>query len=80
MSNFFSTPVNSETDEIVDELLSKGFSELEASGTGNLFIDTVNKTFWYCDAEQLQKNSVFLQHLKESVTQINLKEIKSWQI
>jgi len=79
MSKFYSTPVNSDTDEIVDELLGKGFSELQPSGNSNLFIDTVNKNFWYCNPEHLQKNSVFLKHLKESVTQINLKEIKSWE-
>ncbi len=80
MSKFFSTPINSDTCAIVDELLSKGFTELEQSGQGNLFIDTVNKTYWQCGPENLEVNRKFVGNMNETVEQINLNQIKSWQI
>lgn len=79
MSKFYSTPVNSETDAIVDELLAKNYTEMHKSGDSNLFIDTVNKIFWFCNPEHLQQNSDFLNHLKEPINQTNLKEIQSWE-
>jgi hypothetical protein len=81
MNKFYSTPTNSETiDLLVDELLEKGYTELEPAGDGNIFIDTVNKTFWICSPEALASNTNMVEQLhQEKVYQTNLNEIKSWE-
>jgi hypothetical protein len=80
MIKFYSTPTNSETDLIVDELLGRNYTELQNSGDGNIFIDTVNKTFWICSPEALAINTNMVEQMhQEKVYQTNLNEIKSWQ-
>ncbi len=80
MNKFYSTPTNSDTDLILDELLGKNFTELEPSGDGNIFIDTVNKTFWICSSEALANNTYAVNEIhQEKVYQTNLNEIKLWE-
>jgi hypothetical protein len=79
-NKFYSTPTNSDTDSVIDELFERNYTELEPSGDGNIFIDTVNKTFWICSPEALASNTNMVEQLhQEKVYQTNLNEIKSWE-
>lgn len=44
-SNYFSCEIK---DEVIDDLLSNGYSELKPTGTNALFINKKNKVFWKC--------------------------------
>lgn len=78
-NKLYSTPTNSDTDLLVDELFAKNFTELEQSGDGNVFIDTVNRTFWICSSESLSRNTKYVENThQEKVYQTNLNEIKTW--
>ncbi len=81
MSKFFTTTDTSEVKEITAELIRQGFIEQEPCGdTNNLFIDTVNKIFWFCNDDCMKNNkSIVKFHLEETIQQATLKIIQSWQ-
>lgn len=80
MNSFFSTTATNETSEIVKVLVEKNYKELESCGdTSNILIDKVNKTFWFCNDQCMKNNKSVIESLhKQTIEQVTLKEIQSW--
>lgn len=51
----FSTEDNSNVLAFIS-LQKRNFKALPSSGTEQLFVDNVNKTYWFCSNTDLQKN------------------------
>jgi len=80
MAKFFTVPQTNEVPLIVAELQKQHFIQLEAIGEGNLFIDTINKTFWFCSDKAIQTNINFAKHMHNDIPeQATLKMIQSWE-
>jgi hypothetical protein len=80
MTNFFTSPKTNETSLIVAELENQNFEQLEPAGQGNLFIDKINRNYWFCSDDAILKNIYFVENLhKQKVEQITLNTIHSWE-
>lgn len=80
MNSFFSTTATNESPEIVKALVEKDYQQLESCGeTSNILIDKINKTFWFCNDQCMQRNKSIIESLhKQKIEQVTLKEIQSW--
>lgn len=80
MTNFFTAPKTTETSLIVAELQKQNFEQLEPAGEGNLFIDNINRNFWFCSDIAMQANINFVENMhSQKVEQITLNTIQSWE-
>jgi hypothetical protein len=80
MTNFFTSPKTNETSLIVAELQKQNFEQLEPAGEGNLFIDNINRNYWFCSDEAMQANINFVDNMHgQKVEQITLNSIKLWE-
>jgi hypothetical protein len=80
MNNFFTSPKTNETSLIVAELQKQNFEQLEPAGEGNLFIDNINRNYWFCSDEAMQANINFVDNMNgQKVEQITLNSIKLWE-
>jgi hypothetical protein len=80
MTNFFTSPKTNETSLIVAELQKQNFEQLEPAGAGNLFIDNINRNYWFCSDEAMQANINFVDNMHgQKVEQITLNSIQLWE-
>ncbi len=79
MDNFFTIAQTNEVPLIVDELKKQHFEQLEPAGEGHLFIDKINRNFWFCSQKSLETNVKFVEDVhKEKVQQLTLNTLQSW--
>jgi hypothetical protein len=80
MTNFFTAPKTTQILLLVVELEKQDFEQLEPAGQGNLFIDKINRNYWFCSDDAIQDNIYFIENLhKQKVEQITLDSIQSWE-